>query len=185
MMTRLVGVLLVAAVTVACGGGDPSPSTPVAPTPTPPPAPTYVNAAGLWTGTSRLTSATGGECVSSIFTTSIGTTTPITMQVTQNGSAVTAVVTGTTTGVYTNYSGTAGSSSISVAWTSCSAGILNGVRCSNGQLRDLKLNDNTLNANINGNSASGTSGETWNVYVSGTQTSVGILNVTTSYSMTR
>ena len=176
-------VVAVAMVGATCGGGgDSSPTTP---TPTTPPAPTYVNAAGLWTGTDRLTSVIGGECVGSIYTAAIGTTTPITMQVTQNGSAVTAVVTGTTTGVYTNYSGTAGSSSIALSWTFSSAGIITGVRCSNGQLRDLKVNDSTINANISGNSASGTSAATSNVYVSGTQTSVGVLVLTASYSMTR
>jgi len=92
-----------------------------------------VNAAGLWTGSSRTTSAAGGECVGPTLAASVGATTPITVQVSQNGSVVTAVVTGTTTGVYTNYSGTAGSSSISLNWTYSSAGIISGFRCSNGQ----------------------------------------------------
>ena len=82
-----------------------------------------VNAAGLWTGSSRTTSAAGGECVGPTLAASVGATTPITVQVSQNGSVVTAVVTGTTTGVYTNYSGTAGSSSISLSWTYSSAGL--------------------------------------------------------------
>ena len=176
-------VVVAAMVGATCGGGgDSSPTTP---TPTTPPAPTYVNAAGLWTGNERLTSAAGGECVGPTFTASVGTTTPATMQVTQNGSAVTAVVTGTTTGVYANYSGTAGSSSISLNWTYSSAGIISGFPCSNGQLRDLRLNGNTLAADVGGNSASGTVGETWNVYVAGTQTSVGVLILNASFTMTR
>jgi len=50
---------------------------------------------------------------------------------------------------------------------------------------DLKLNGNTFAADVSGNYASGTAAETWNVYVAGTQTSVGVLILNASFTMTR
>jgi hypothetical protein len=172
-------VVVVVALATACGGG--SSGNPVTPTP----QPTVVNVAGLWTGSSTLTNVTGGECTGATYVGLVGTISPGTMQVTQTGNAVTAVYTSTSTGIYTDYSGTAGSSSVSLNWTYSSAGILTGFHCMNGQVRDLKLVTDTITANVSGNSVSGTAAETWDVYVTGTQTSVGVLLLNTTFTMTR
>lgn len=176
-MKRL--LLLALLVALPGCGGDNSPSSPSAAPPPP------VNVQGLWTGISTLTSASGGECLAQVLAAQVGTTSPLTVQITQSGSSLTAVVTDSQTGHYTNYSGTAGSSSISLAWTYASAAILQNVRCPNGQLRDMRLNTDTITANVDGNRGTGTSGETWNIYVAGTQTSVGVFNGTASFTMTR
>jgi hypothetical protein len=183
-MRTLGTVALVVAVAVlgsTCGGGESS--TPAAPTPTP--TPTITNVAGVWTGTARLTSVSGGECVGATLAASIGSPSSFTFQVTQSGSTLTAVWTSTTTGIFVNYSGTAGAGTMALNATASSAGWVYGFLCSNGQRRDAQLTSETFTANVNGNSASGTIGESINVYLPGTTTGVGILTGSSSFSMTR
>lgn len=175
-------LLLLAILVTLPGCGDDKSSSPSSPSTTPPPP---VNVQGLWTGGSTTTGANGGECLAQTFASLVGSTSNYTVQITQSGSSLTAVVTDTKTGIYTNYSGTAGGSSISLAWTYSSAGSISGIRCPNGQLRDMKLNTSTITADIVGNRGTGTAGETWNIYVAGTQTSVGVFNGTSSFTMTR
>ena len=167
--------LLVVLVLLGCGGGD-SPSTPT---------PSIVNAAGLWTGTSRLDTVSGGDCVGATMAAMVGTTGNITVQITQNGSALTAVSTATATGDTTNYSGTAGASSISLDWTQMSAGIITGFRCSNGERRDMEVRTNAVTATISGNTQTGTQAESWNIKVNGTGQAVGILFLNSSFTLRR
>jgi hypothetical protein len=164
----VVGALLSLGV-VGCGG---SPSTPT------PPPPTYVNAAGLWTGSLNLTSVTGGECAGTAYQSFLGTpraSLALTLQVTQDVSALTAVATATATGVATNYTGTAGTTSFTLNIASAGTGTISGFTCLDGQSRDLKLTAATIVANVNGNAATGTFTDTYNVFVAGTQTNVGTM----------
>jgi hypothetical protein len=179
---RIAVVVVSALFLVSCGGGSQSSSTSTTPTT---PTPTPVNVAGLWTGTTQLTSATGGDCVGTLYAGQVGTTSTYAVQVTQSGSSITARATSTTTGQYTDYTGTAGSSSVSLNWTYATAGVMTGFRCSNGQLRDLRLQTSTITADIYGNSGTGTAAESWNVYINGTQTGAGSMILSSTFKMAR
>jgi len=115
----------------------------------------------------------------------IGTTTNITVQITQSGSALTAMSTATATGDTAHYSGTAGTSSISLDWTQMSAGIVTGFRCSNGERRDMEVRTDAITATISGNTQTGTQASSWNIKVTGTGQAVGILFLNSSFTLRR
>lgn len=162
--TILVSIILFSP---ACGGGSPT-------TPT---TPTIVQAGGLWNATATLASVTGGECVGALYTPSIGTSARYTFAVTQTGSNLTATSTSLDDGTTCQFTGTAGTNTISLNGTSCSAAILKGFRCSNGAVRDTQVTNLAVFATINGNAASGSYAQTSNVYVGGTSTGVGVLGI--------
>ena len=58
-------------------------------------------------------------------------------------------------------------------------------RCEDGRVRDVSFVSATLSGTVRGNAASATQVETWNIYVAGTQTSVGPLTLTTRFNLTR
>src|ERR1700682_2550550 len=107
-LARLAVVLAVSA--IACGGssGPSAPSTPV-------------DVAGLWTGFLQITSVSGGDCLGPTLNALAGSRQMYTLQVTQNGGALTAVATQTVTGSSTQFSGTAGTTSIALNETSSTA----------------------------------------------------------------
>ena len=171
----IIGVLLTLGV-AACGGSS-SPSEPT---------PTYVNAAGLWTGSQTLTSVTDGECVGDAYRAlQLNHQIAFTLQISQNVGALTAVATATATGVTTNYTGTAAASSFTLNVTPPVGVTISGFGCSDGQLRDLQLTAGTIMANVAGNSATGTFTFTYNVLLAGTQTSVGIMQLGGTTTITR
>lgn len=171
----IIGVLLSLGV-AACGGS----SSTVTPTPT------YVNAAGLWTGSQTLTSVADGECAGDAYRAlQLNHSIAFTLQIAQNVSALTAVATATATGVATNYTGTAATSSFTLNVTPSTAVTIPGFGCSDGQLRDLQLTAGTIVANVANNSATGTFTFTYNVFLAGTQTSVGVMQLGGTTTMTR
>lgn len=167
-MKRLIGLLVLFGA-VGCGSSTPT-------------APSTVQVGGVWLGTTQITSASGGECVGPSL--GIGSATTVSLQVSQSGSALTAVATSTTNGNSTNYTGTAGASSIALNATFSTAA-LSTFRCSNGAIRDLQQTAGTVTATITGNTGSGTQAQSYNVFVAGTSTSVGVLTLTGSFTMTR
>jgi hypothetical protein len=179
IMKRLLSAFacaVVVAAAIACGSSG---------SPTAPATPTIVNVGGVWTGTSRITGVTGGECIGAILQGQVGSTSASTLQVTQNGSSLTVRATDPASGAFTDYSGTAGRDTVTLNGTYSSIGLLLDVVCPNGAHRDVRWQVGTITATVNGNSASGTSADTYNVYVAGTQTGVGILIITSSFTMTR
>jgi hypothetical protein len=142
--------VLVAA--LACGGTS-SPSAPS--------TPTIVNVAGVWNGTTRLTAATGGECVGVLYQANLGATQRVTAQVSQ-----------------------AGTSSMTLNWASCQVGVFR-LQCSNGAYRDVNLVGDTISATVTGNTMTGTDGSSYNVFVAGTNIGVGMLTLNGTFSATR
>lgn len=165
---------LVLAISAACGSSD-SPT-----------GPTYAQAGGVWAASVRLVAASGGDCVGpTISAVSLGAVTNYTMQITQSGSTLTAIVTDTSTGVRTNFTGTAGTSTIAMNGTFSSAAIISGFPCLSGVRRDLNLTNVTFNGNINGNTGNGTEAESYNVFVAGTTAGVGVMILNGNFTMTR
>lgn len=150
------------------------------------PTQTYVNAAGLWTGSQTLTSVTDGECVGDAYRALyLNQSIAYTLQVAQNAGALTAVATLTSNGAATNYTGTAATTSFTLNVTPSAAVTISGFGCAGGVLRDLKLTAGTIAANVSGNSATGTFTFTYNILTAGTQTSVGTMLLGGTTSLTR
>ena len=179
----IVGLAL--CITAACGGGSSSPTAPT-PAPTTPPAPQIVQVAGLWGYTATLTSSTGGGCLSEFFQSQIGATDTGTVQVTQQGSSLEALVTSDSTGTSTRYAGTAGSSSVALTAVAGDVGGFTGIECpSGGGLVDLITVSDAINGTVSGSTITGTAAETSNVTVTGTGAAAGILTLNSSFVATR
>lgn len=167
-------VFLFAALAAGCGNDSP----------TGPTGQSVVDAAGVWQYTARLSSVAGGECVGADFQAAIGQILTGTLSVTQNGANLTATSRDNATGSSCQYTGTAGRNSIALGWTSCDIGNLSW-NCANGARRDLFMITNSVNATINGRSASGTQAESYNVVVGGIGTQVGVLTLNASFTASR
>lgn len=171
----LMAPAVLACATVACGNDK----SPVGPT-----GHNVVDVAGVWRYTATLTSVSGGECVGALIQSTIGSRDTGTMSVTQSGANLTATLRSDSDGSACNYTGTAGSNSISLGWTGCDLGAFTGIRCSNGTTRDMRMQTNSINATISGRTATGTESESWNVTTS-FGTGVGLMTVTSSFTATK
>lgn len=166
----------VALLAIGCGGES---------GPTAPSAPQIAQVGGVWAYRDTATSVSGGECVGAALQGAVGSVSTGTIQITQTGSSLTATATDDSTGSNCSYTGTAGSNSMALNGTFCSIASITGIVCANGARRDIRIQTLAINATITGSSANGTTAETWNVFVSGTATGVGILTLNSSFTATR
>lgn len=153
--------------------------------PSPPPAPTVVQVGGVWSYSATLNSVSGGECVGELQQSAVGGVERGSLQITQTGSALTATSTSDVSGATCNFTGTAGAGSLALNGSFCSLGSLTGIRCSNGSVRDMRIQTLGINATVSGSSANGTRAETWNVFTGGTTNGVGTLTMNGSFTATR
>jgi hypothetical protein len=114
-MKRAVCLVFLSAL-VGCGGGN---------SVTTPSTPAVAQVGGVWTGTVTQTSATGTECAA-LFQASNGASDRYTVQITQNGSSLTATSASQTSGIGCSYTGTVGGSTIALTGTSCTSAGLSG-----------------------------------------------------------
>jgi hypothetical protein len=167
--------LLLVVLAAGCGGGPSAPSTP-------PP----VQAAGAWRGALRVTSGTGEPCVGAAFQSAAGVSFDYTLSVQQSGERLTATSTSPATGIVCQLAGTAGASSIVLNLTTCSNDAPpRFFSCVPDVFRDARPSALTLNANITGNSLSGTYAETYTVVVSGTTTNLGTATLNAQLTLNR
>jgi len=139
-MRRLnrIAFVVCAIFTGACGGGSKSPTSPT---------PQYVQVGGVWSVTTTVTATSGGECFAAAFQSLIGTTDRGTMQISQNGSSLSATFTSDSDGSSCSYQGTAGVSVVALNTTSCTASDIIGATCPSGARRDIRLQTGvTLNS---------------------------------------
>ncbi len=153
--------------------------------PTGPTGNQVVDVAGIWNYASTLTTVTSSDCIGTSLQANVGTTEVGTMSITQNGAALTATTRSNTDGTSCTYTGTAGSGSISLGWTSCDAAIRTGFTCTDGQRRDVRMASNAINATVSGSMGPGTQAQTYNVTVNGTGAAAGILTLNGSFRATR
>ena len=175
MTTRVLLLIATLVGSVSCGKNSP----------TGPSAPSFVQIAGLWSYSARLATVAGGECVGPLLQATIGAVEAGTMSVTQSGGTLSARATNSSSGLTCDYNGTAGASSVTLNWTRCDVGIITGATCPNGARRDLEMISRSITATVTGNSASGTSSETWNVFIAGTRTGVGVLTLSGPFNGNR
>lgn len=167
--------LVLAALLVAACSGDNGPSSPT---------PTTVQVGGVWSITTTVTSTSGGECFAPLFQSLIGTTGTGTVQIQQSGASLTATVTDDGGGGACTYTGTAGTNTIALNTTSCTASDALGAQCPTGGTRNVRLQTGAFTGTVTGTSVSGTSAETYNV-TTGTGAGVGILTINYSFTGTK
>jgi hypothetical protein len=148
--------------------------------PTAPSAPERV--AGVWIGHSTLTSASGGECVGRVLQAALGSRDVFAALVRQTGSDLSATVAYQGNGTRCELAGRAGDTAVSLSTTSCQAGVVSGVRCSDGAIRDLQLLTARIDARAGSGTGAGTDTTTWNVIVPGTSAPVGVLTLTAGFN---
>lgn len=162
----------------ACGGG----SSPAAPSPSAP-APPRVE--GLWTGNATRTGVTGGECLGPVIGSSSDRSPRIYVTIQQAGSSLTATVTNNLYAGVCAYSGTVGTTSISLTLQSCQGVKVNNMKCPNGDLRDMELVGDAFTGTLDATGIGGTQQQTWNTYVSGTTTATGPLVINSAFGLKR
>jgi hypothetical protein len=148
-------------------------------------APSIAQLAGVWRGTTRVSTVTGGECFASSMQLFVGSTRTASAAVTQTGSTLNVTITDPDRGYSCVYTGTAGASAIQLTATSCSAFDSIGAPCATGALRDLRLQTSIINATVSGTSMTGTEVDTSSVNVSGTTSPVGTLTITSDFAVTK
>ena len=180
LMKHLLSLLVLGFSLAGCGS-DSSTST----TPTPTPAPTRVQVAGIWTITETRTSITGGECLQGTFDSTIGSVTTDTVTFTQNVAALTATTTANANGISCNWTGTADTDRFILNMSSCQTNASQfGLRCANGNVRDLRISSAAITAVINTDgSYTGTKADTYNITASGGFPQVGTMTFTETVSM--
>jgi hypothetical protein len=145
-----------------------------------------VQVAGVWRVSETYAAVTGGECLADAFAGLVGVTGTGTLQITQNGASLTARATDDATGASCDYVGTAGTSTIALNTSSCTASDFYGAACpTGGGMRDVRLLTGGFNATVTGTSATGTGAQTYNVFVAGTSTPVGTIVVSSRLTATR
>ena len=167
--------LLVLSGLSACGGG----SSPAAPSPS-----VSAQVGGLWTGTTTMKSVTGGECLGSLIRGSSDTP-RITVEIQQTGSSLTAKVTNILYGTTCTYSGSAGTTTISLNMQSCQGGRWNNIKCLNGDLRDMEVVGGAITGTLGEIGIGGTEEQTWNTFVSGTATATGPMVINSALGLRR
>lgn len=172
------GLIIVALLAAGCAS-----EWPTAPTPTPLVRPAIAQMAGLWTITSRVTAASGGDCLGPTLQGLVGgNSITLTAAIQQSGSDLSATITAPSTGVSCAYTGTAAASTFVLNARSCTASNAIGARCPNGAFRDLLLVTGAWTGSVIENGMSGSEANTFNVAISGSGAGVGTFNETRTFS---
>lgn len=172
--TMRIVVLLTAVVAAACGNGATAPSTPQP-----------VQAAGTWRGALRVTSGTGEPCVGAAFQSAAGISFEYTLAVRQSGDQLTATSMSPATGIVCQLTGTAQASSFALTLTTCDAPAPRFFSCDGSIFRDARPSALTINADITGNSLSGSYAEGYDVFDYGTTTKLGIATSNAQLTLSR
>lgn len=162
--------------TTSCGSGSPSS-----------PTPTIAQIAGVWRVTVRATSISSTECVGQLLNAAggVGSTDNRVAQISQTGSNVNATITENDTGAATTYSGTVGASTLALTYQSCNLCVVRNFQCAAGVLRDVTPQADSVNANVAGNTMTGTEAVTYTVTVSSTGAAAGLLIINYGFSATK
>jgi len=180
-MKRLLLLVLLGLSLAACGDDSPAPAPS---TTTPPPQPLQL--AGIWTMTETRTSVTGGECLEGTMNATVGSTVTDTLTFTQNSASLTAVSTAQANGVSCNWTGTADTDRFVLNLSFCQNNANQfGLRCANGQVRDLRIASSLLSIVRSNGSYTGTKVDTYNVVPGGGFTQVGTMTFNANVSMTK
>jgi hypothetical protein len=144
-------------------------------------APSSGQVAGAWIANATLVSVSGGECVGSALQGAVGSRDIFTTALKQTGTALVATVASQGNGTTCAYAGTVGGAVLTLDMTSCQSDRFVGLRCGNGELRDLRLVSGAITAQVNAQVGTGTDRSSWNVLMPGTTVSVGTLTLAADF----
>lgn len=183
-----VGLVVLAMSAGACGEDAAAPAIPAVTLP----SPLTANLEGEWSGEATLQTPVGGtftdlgECVQADMNARLAAGTSadrVVLSMSQAGADVTARLNATSTGLACSYTGRAGLTGVALSAASCDAPLLV-VRCSQDQVRDLKLVGSSVTAMLDPQTRTiaGTVSNTYNAFE--TSKSIGVAGVVLHYSYT-
>ena len=153
--------------------------------------PSVVSVAGTWSGSVTLTGATGGECVGPGFTEAVGSSARLDrLPISQTGDNVAFNLPLLFSSTDCAYTGTAMAGGVSLAAVNCGSFLsrrcegYSGIPGDNRE-RDVSFISATFSGPVVGNALTATAIEMWNITLPGTQTSVGVLTLTSKWNLTR
>jgi hypothetical protein len=180
VVTLLSAAAVLTVIAVGCGGssggGGGSPTEP----------PTVAQVAGNWTGTTTLQSATGCGCVSDAFSIFVGLPFAETAQISQNGSAIQGQIGQGADAC--DFTGTVGTQSLSATVSGCPDGTFPEIQdfeCLNGNIRDLVLTGETIEATVSGDQINGTTVETVDCFHGTSGEPLGTMRLVASLALRR
>jgi len=157
-----------------CASSSSSPTTPSTP-----------QLSGVWLGEQTLTSFTGGECLAPVFQDLLGLPSQFHATLTQSGNSVTATLDIDRTGGVCTYTGSIEGNALVLTTTSCTGTRTLALRCSNGAVRDLLPESESLHATVNVDGMAGSAVEHDTVVVSGTSNRAGTFAGNSTFTLTR
>ena len=161
---------LAALFAVSCGGSASGPTSVSA-----------SSVSGVWIGNATLTAASGGECVGPTLAAGVGSRDMFAASIKQAGSDLTATVAYQGNRTSCALSGNVNETRVGLNLTSCHAGRIERLTCSNGVARDVvMLTDRFTAAAVNG-TGTGSDVTTWNVFESGGGAPLGVLTLTAEF----
>jgi hypothetical protein len=161
----------VALLCLVASAGCEKASAPTSPTPTPTTSPFTVSVAGLYSGTTTLSSVSGGECVGEIYNAQLAAGVPDvgTVTITQDRSDVKATTRSMTNGLTCRYEGNASLNNFALTETSCTGDESILYQCSNGAARVLELVGSTMTGTVSGTTTRGVIAFYYNVFSDSTE----------------
>jgi hypothetical protein len=149
----------------------------------PPTAPSAGQVSGAWIANSMLTAVTGGECVGADLGNAIGRR-DVFLAALDGQSSIDATITSQGNGITCEYVGPNANGALTLTMTRCQSARVTNVPCSAGGVRDLVLASAALQARADSRVGSGSGSDltVWNVFISGSQQPVGVLNLTETFS---
>ena len=143
-----------------------------------PVGPSGSSVAGAWVANSTLDSVSGGECVGVTLQGAIGSRDIFLTAVNQKGSTLEATVSSPVNGTSCAYDGRLDGGSVRLTKNACRTDRITGVRCGDGQTRDLQLSTGTMAVSVSAQvSGQGTDTSTWNIFVPGASVPIAALTV--------
>jgi hypothetical protein len=168
-LTASVALGLAGLLAAACGGSPSAPSASVG------------SVSGVWIGNATLSAVTGGECVGPTLASNIGSRDMFAASIKQAAADLTATVAYQGNRTSCVLSGTVGDARVGLNLTSCHAGRVERLTCSNGAVRDVAMLGDRITAAVVNGTGTGTDVSTWNVFEAGGSVPVGVLTVTAEF----
>jgi len=146
-----------------------------------PSAPSVDSASGVWIGKATLSAVSGGECVGPTLASAIGSRDMFAASIRQAAADVTATVAYQGNRTSCVLSGTVGDARVGMNLTSCHAGRIERLTCSNGVMRDVGMLSDRITAAVVNGTGTGTDVSTWNVFEAGGTVPLGVLTLTAEF----
>ena len=149
-----------------------------------PSSPSPEDFAGIWQGTRTLSSASPStHALAQLLNSDIGASNAVTVTIANSGEALTITITDNDSGLQDRYSGVSDGDTFTASVTYSDVAALIGVLCPGDVVLDVAFNAGTMTGTLDGGTITGTIGETYQCYLTGTSTSAGIVTANGTFSI--